>query len=547
MSAKAHQQMRYHGHARIDLTSTPEPHAPTEDTTRILSADAVRSLLSGCRALAALGRYQSVEVLVHDARGLVSLKPQLAARWLSRGPCRIVDPQGNHREIGLRALCSDLARASAAVLAWPLAKHRVIADLRALDKPAAPPTAGSGPPLYLRCDICYGLQAGGSLGHIGGVVGGLAKAGLMPVFASVQRPSTVPAHVPMIQLDPGPPKWLHSEQTLLTFNRAIVGQIARKWQHGPPRFVYQRHALGTYAGLMAARRYGVPFVVEYNGPETWVARHWGNGLKHDALLTMCEEIVLRRADLVVSVSDVLTRDLQARGMDAARLVTIPNGVDLEVYRPNRDVTALRASLALGETTVVGFIGTFGPWHGVEVLVNALAIAIEAEPELRATTRLLLIGDGSRSAAVRDLVFRFGLHEITRFTGLVPQAAGPDYIALLDIAVAPTVPNADGTPFFGSPTKIFEYMASGRAIVASALGQVAELLRDGETALLVPGGDPHALAAALRRLLNDPKLRLRLGAAARREAELNHGHSARTAQLLQALEHLTPMNAPGSSS
>ncbi|MFN3869337.1 MAG: glycosyltransferase family 4 protein [Hyphomicrobiaceae bacterium] len=401
---------------------------------------------------------------------------------------------------------------------------------------------GSGPALYLKCDITYGLRAGGSLGHIGNVVRGLEQAGLEPIIAAVDRPATIAESAPMIVLDPGPTQWLHSERTMLAFNRAIVQQVARAWSREPPRFVYQRHALGAYAGLMIARRFGVPLVLEYNGPETWVARHWGAGLKDEQLLTTCENVVLRRADLVVTVSDVLTRELLERGLDAKRIVTVPNGVDLDLFHPGRDVARLRRSLALEGKTVIGFIGTFGPWHGVEILVQAFASVLRAAPDLRSMVRLLLVGEGSRSAAVRQLVRQLELHEVVTSVGLVPQSHGPDYVALFDIAVAPTVPNPDATPFFGSPTKIFEYMGAGRAIVASALGQVREVLRDGETALLVPGGQPEALGNALLRLIRDGNLRARLGQEARREAERSHGYVARAALLLRAIKGLGEIDA-----
>lgn len=527
--------------ARIDLTSTRSQVGAAEAMIEVLSADAVKALLWRHRAVFSLGRYRSVELMVDDARGFVSLKPKLAARWLSRGRCRVVDMRGTCRDIDIRALAGDAARLCMALCRWPVIRRRIVADLSHLDRAQPPTRAGSGPPLYLRCDIAYGLRAGGSLGHVGGVVQGLAQAGLEPIFASVDRPTTVPESVPTIMLDPGPPQWLHSEQTMLAFNQAVVQQVAQAWLHEPPRFVYQRHALGTYAGLMVARRFGVPLVLEYNGSETWVAKHWGQGLKHGRLLTACENLVLRRADLVVTVSDVLKEELLARGIHAERIVTIPNGVDLDVFHPARDVAGLRKSLALDGMAVVGFIGTFGPWHGVEVLVQAFASALRSAPELRAGTRLLLVGEGSRSAAVRELVLRLDLHDVVVFAGLVPQSSGPDYVRLFDVAVAPTVPNPDGTPFFGSPTKIFEYMAAGRAIVASALGQVGDVLRDEETALLVPGGKPIELSNALLRLLRDGSLRTRLGMKARSEAERHHSFAARTATLLEAIGRLAAGN------
>jgi len=102
-----------------------------------------------------------------------------------------------------------------------------------------------------------------------------------------------------------------------------------------------------------------------------------------------------------------------------------------------------------------------------------------------------------------------------FTGLVPQEDGAKYLAACDVLVSPHVPNPDGTPFFGSPTKLFEYMAMGKGIVASRLDQIGEVLEDMTTALLVPPGDVAALANGIARLAGDPALRDRLGAAARR--------------------------------
>jgi glycosyltransferase involved in cell wall biosynthesis len=522
--------------ARIDLRAG-QMHRRAEDDAlvEVLSADAVRALLSTPRAILALGRYRHVDLLVEDARGLVSLKPQLAARWLARGICRIVDHHGVHRTIGLRTLVADLTRLAEALFAWPVLKARIAADFSALDVPAPAGHSNAGPPLYLRCDIAYGVRTGGALAHIRAVIMGLAERGFAPVLAAVERPETIPASIPFIRLDPGPPRWFRSEQTALAFNRTIDQQLIAGWRHAPPRFVYQRHALGSYAGLLAARRFGAPLVLEYNGPETWVARHWGGGLKHAALLAACEDLVLRRADLVVTVSDVLTQELLERGIEADKIVTIPNGVDLDQFLPAADVSRLRADLGLGHATVVGFIGTFGPWHGVEILVQAFAKAIFSAPELQSSSRLLLVGDGVRAVAVRELIDRLGIGRFVIMTGVVPQAAAPDYVSVFDVAVAPTVPNPDGTPFFGSPTKVFEYMAAGRAIVASSLGQVGSILRDGDTALLVPGGDIDALASALLQLLRNPSLRRRLGAAARYDAERNHGYAARTAQLLEALQ------------
>jgi glycosyltransferase involved in cell wall biosynthesis len=122
-----------------------------------------------------------------------------------------------------------------------------------------------------------------------------------------------------------------------------------------------------------------------------------------------------------------------------------------------------------------------------------------------------------------------------FAGLVDQGDGPQHLAACDILASPHVPNADGTPFFGSPTKLFEYMAVGRAIVASDLDQIGDVLKHGTTALLVPPGDPRTLAAGLSRLIDDEQLRAALGAAARREAVAHHTWRAHVRRTIAALD------------
>jgi glycosyltransferase involved in cell wall biosynthesis len=108
------------------------------------------------------------------------------------------------------------------------------------------------------------------------------------------------------------------------------------------------------------------------------------------------------------------------------------------------------------------------------------------------------------------------------------------VAAFDLALAPHVPNADGSPFFGSPTKLFEYLAAGKPVVASRLGQIAEVIEHGVNGWLVPPGDAEALAAAVTALAGDPALRERLGRAARAGAAARHGWDAHVRRILDAL-------------
>jgi len=120
---------------------------------------------------------------------------------------------------------------------------------------------------------------------------------------------------------------------------------------------------------------------------------------------------------------------------------------------------------------------------------------------------------------------------------VPQEEAPDYLAACDLFASPHLPNPDGTRFFGSPTKLFEYMAMGKGIVASDLEQIGEVLETERTALLVPPADPAALGAALSRLISDSALRERLGSEGRRAAIARHTWERNAATILEQVRFL----------
>jgi len=143
-------------------------------------------------------------------------------------------------------------------------------------------------------------------------------------------------------------------------------------------------------------------------------------------------------------------------------------------------------------------------------------------------RFLIVGSGSLHGEVERLLQAQRESGKVIFTGAVAHDRVPALLDACDILIAPHVPLADGSEFFGSPTKIFEYMAMGKAIVASRLGQIGEVLSHEETALLVEPGNVRELAAAIARVAGSSELRERLGPAAREAAVKNHtwGHNAR---------------------
>jgi glycosyltransferase involved in cell wall biosynthesis len=336
--------------------------------------------------------------------------------------------------------------------------------------------------------------------------------------------------------------WNFAELPALALNDVLIGSALEATGGRAISFVYQRYSVHNYSGLQLARRLRVPFVLEYNGSEIWMSRHWSRPLNYEDLAERIELLNVRGADLVVVVSRAMRDELAARDIDVARILVNPNGVDPDRYTPSIDGTTVTRRLGLTGKTVVGFISTFKPWHGAQVLVHAFARLVRENPDYVESVRLLMIGVGPELSALRRTVEDMGLGASVHFTGLVEQEAGPEYLAACDILASPHVPNADGSPFFGSPTKLFEYMAMGKAIVASDLDQIGEVLRHGETAWMVPPADVAALSEGMKRLIDDPALRVRLGATARGDVLLHYTWRAHVRRTLDALEARLDANA-----
>lgn len=285
--------------------------------------------------------------------------------------------------------------------------------------------------------------------------------------------------------------------------------------HGPFDLVYERYALWSSAALHWARGGGVPGVLEVNAPLVEEQAH--HRALHDRALAEAISLeALVAARQVVAVSTGVARWLIGEGVDPGKIEVIANGVD-----PARFAPAYGTECAV---PVIGFVGTLKPWHGLDVLVEAAAHLRRQGLEFS----LLLVGDGPERAALEAALAAHGLAAITELTGAVDPDEIPALLARMDIAVAP-YPDLAG--FYFSPLKVMEYMAAGRAVVASRIGDIDGLVTDGVTGLLCSPGDPAALADRLATLLGDPGARSRLGRAARGHAEAKLGWTAVARRIL----------------
>ena len=352
-----------------------------------------------------------------------------------------------------------------------------------------------GSVLYIKSNLWLGVKAGGSVGHVAGVTNALVERGYPVDFFATEAPPMVDKRV-AFHLTPSPSTYGIPYDVNLYRHHTTIDRSLQHFTSGRPyRFIYQRLSVGNYSGVTLSRRLQLPLVLEYNGSEVWASINWGAAPRNLKLAKTCEEVCLRHAHLLVTVSDVLRDELIDRGVEPRRIVSYPNCIDPDTFDPRRftpqSSAVLRKRLEIPEHAVVAaFVGTFGQWHGVEVLANAIRQLAIHDCEWLRQSRLhfLIVGDGVGMPAVREILADDRCKSFYTLTGLVPQHEAPAYMAAADMLLSPHVANSDGSRFFGSPTKLFEYMAMGKAIVASDLEQIGVVLKNSIRAESLPSSE-----------------------------------------------------------
>lgn len=260
--------------------------------------------------------------------------------------------------------------------------------------------------------------------------------------------------------------------------------------------------LNALPALRVGKRLGIPVVYEVRAFWEDAAVDHGTtsegSLRYD-LTRWLETRTLKRVQHVFTICEGLRSDIVARGIHAARVTVIPNAVDIDSFEPGgQPDAALKTRLGLDGASVIGFIGSFYAYEGLDLLLDALPGILRQRPEVR----VLLVGGGPQDDALKAQAQRLGVADTVVFTGRVPHADVQRYYDLVDVLAYPR--RSMRLTELVTPLKPLEAMAQGRLLVASDVGGHKELIRHGETGMLFKAGSTEALTQALVSLLADQK-------------------------------------------
>lgn len=370
--------------------------------------------------------------------------------------------------------------------------------------------------LFLRTDFTGAQRVGGSFSHVKGFIGGLRELGVEVVTAAA---APVDERCKFYPIEYNPFYSNLPEIASIAHNQTLKRELPKILDREKPDVIYQRHSEFVYAPSQIAEAYRIPLLLEVNGIETWVKKNWGL-LIFGGLLARSEAVQFEAAKAMFVVSEALRAELLRQfDVPAEKVYVNPNGVDVSEFSDAIDACAFFKTLPQDLQArwrgkfLCGFVGTFGEWHGVEVLAKAVKPTIEKNPN----AHFVLIGDGKLRKTVEEILDEDGTREYVTMLGLVPHHLVPKHLSLCDVLLSPHVQNADGTAFFGSPTKLFEYMGMGKAIVAAGVGQIADVIHHERNGLIMKHRDHVDLAEKILYLAERPDLRQRLGQAARKDA------------------------------
>jgi glycosyltransferase involved in cell wall biosynthesis len=248
---------------------------------------------------------------------------------------------------------------------------------------------------------------------------------------------------------------------------------------------------------------------------------------------LAEEINFRLSDKIICVTEGIKREIVRRyKVNEGKLVVIPNGANIELFRP-LDKHGCRRKLGLEEDAFyVGFVGSFAPWQGLDILIEA---ARQVKEQGYSQIKYILVGDGECEYILRQKVQGYKLEDEIRFTGRVAYEQVVNYMNACDVAVAPFT--TKGSAALSSPLKLFEYLACGRPVIASRVDGVKEVIEEGKCGYLFEPGDAEELAKRIIQSYQERDALQEMGLRGRQLVESKYTWRATAKRIVEVLSEV----------
>jgi len=336
------------------------------------------------------------------------------------------------------------------------------------------------------------------------------------------------------RVDPGatlhiiPPlnhKKLGADARMFLYNFRLLKHMREVFRRRKPDVMYERYSLYAFAGKRLAEEFHLPRILEANAH---LVEEQRERLHFPWLAQRFENHIVRTSKRLIVVSQPLKESYLRLGLSEDRIVVMPMAVDVQRFRPGVPPRDLNALFGIRDKVVVGYVGTLTGWHGVDMLYD---VAHHFDRERIGCVFLVVGGDEQQVVQHRERTMREGLSDRLIFAGSIPYEDVPSYISAMDITVI------TNSTQFASPTKLFEYQAMGKPSVAPELPPIREALTHESEGLLFTPGSIAGLSDSIRRLIDSPELRQRMGRSARERVVRSHSWDVNVNRIIEIYEKM----------
>lgn len=366
------------------------------------------------------------------------------------------------------------------------------------------------------------------------IIGGINKLGHdATIFWRTPQPNGEAKITDKVKdsLKPELQKYLH-EPKKLARNLPYFFQEYHILKGKKPDILFSRLELYNCTGTWLSKVLNIPLAVEADCPPSYEHKNFfGKEFFHVGNVSEKLELqTLRNADAVIAISNILKNYYVEQGIASEKIHVIPNGADPDKFCPQEKPKELVEKYNLQDKIVIGWIGALVGWSGIESLLKTAVHILENYPNVA----FMMIGGGPNQDLFRKELHIRDFAPRVILSGSLPHVQIPDYLACMDVVLAPY----PRLPFwYASSMKIFEYMAAGKALVASDVGQVSDIIRDGHNGLLFDPDNTDELAKKIILLLENEPLRKQIGEQARQDLLQNYTWEHHAKQIIAIFEEV----------